>query len=57
MIGKDYQALMPTWFVTYNGWLAACVSGTQMGADRLLRGMTVYGCIIYPVLLRTESAG
>ena len=48
---KDPLPLMPSWFVTYNGWLAACVTGTAMNAGRLLKGMTVYGCLIYPVLL------
>ncbi len=48
---KDSMPLMPSWFVTYNGWMVACVTGTAMDAGWLLKGMTVYGCIIYPVLL------
>ena len=48
---KDFMPMMPSWFVTYNGWMVACVTGGAMNAGVLLRIMTVYGCLIYPVLL------
>ena len=48
---KDFTTMMPSWFVTYNGWMVACVTGGAMNAGVLLKIMTVYGCLIYPVLL------
>ena len=48
---KDIAPMMPSWFVTYNGWMVACVTGGAMNAGWLLKIMTVYGCLIYPVLL------
>ena len=29
---KDFINMMPSWFVTYNGWMVACVTGGKMEA-------------------------
>ena len=51
IIPKNFIAMMPSWFVTYNGWMVACVTGGKMGAGPILKFITIYGCIIYVVLL------
>lgn len=48
---KNPIPMMPSWFVTYNGWMVACVTGGAMNAGAILKVITVYGCIIYVVLL------
>ena len=48
---KDFINMMPSWFVTYNGWMVACVTGGKMNAAPILKVITIYGCIIYIVLL------
>ena len=48
---KDFINMMPSWFVTYNGWMVACVTGGKMNAGSILKIITIYGCIIYLVLL------
>ena len=48
---KDFIMMMPSWFVTYNGWMVACVTGGAMNALPVLKIITIYGCIIYIVLL------
>ena len=51
IIPKNFIAMMPSWFVTYNGWMVACVTGGKMGAGPILKFITIYGCIIYVVLV------
>ena len=48
---KDFINMMPSWFVTYNGWMVACVTGGKMNAAPILKVITIYGCIIYLVLV------
>ena len=48
---KDFINMMPSWYVTYNGWMVACVTGGKMNAAPILKVITIYGCIIYVVLL------
>lgn len=48
---KNFIPMMPSWFVTYNGWMVACVTGGKMGAGPILKVITIYGCIIYLVLV------
>lgn len=48
---RDLIPMMPSWFVTYNGWMVACVTGSAMNMGWLLKIITVYGCIICPILL------
>ena len=51
IIPKNFVAMMPSWFVTYNGWMVACVTGGKMGAGPILKFITIYGCIIYVVIV------
>ena len=46
-----FIAVMPSWFVTYNGWMVACVTGGKMNAGPILKFITIYGCIIYVVIV------
>lgn len=48
---KNFLPMMPSWFVTYNGWMVACVTGGKMNAAPILKVITIYGCIIYLVLV------
>ena len=48
---RDANTTVPSWFVTYNGWMVACVTGGKMNAAPILKVITIYGCIIYVVLL------
>lgn len=48
---KNFVPMMPSWYVTYNGWMVACVTGGAMNAGPVLKFITIYGCIIYLVLL------
>jgi exfoliative toxin A/B len=48
---RDFIFMMPSWYVTYNGWMVACVTGGAMNASPILKFITIYGCIIYIVLL------
>ena len=51
LLPKNFINMMPSWFVTYNGWMVACVTGGKMNAGPILKFITIYGCIIYIVLL------
>ena len=48
---KNFIPMIPSWFVTYNGWMVACVTGGKMNAAPILKVITIYGCIIYLVLV------
>ena len=48
---RNFINMMPSWFVTYNGWMVACVTGGKMNAGPILKFITIYGCIIYVVLI------
>ena len=48
---RNFILMMPSWYVTYNGWMVACVTGGAMNASPILKVITIYGCIIYVVLL------
>ena len=51
IIPKNFVNMMPSWYVTYNGWMVACVTGGKMNAGPILKFITIYGCIIYVVIL------
>ena len=51
IIPKDFTNMVPSWFVTYNGWMVACVTGGKMNAGPILKFITIYGCIIYVVIV------
>ncbi len=48
---RNIITTMPSWFVTYNGIMVSCVCGSAMDAGPILRVITVYGVIIYLILL------
>ncbi len=48
---RDINTTMPSWFVTYNGIMVACVTGGAMNMKPLLQVITIYGIIIYLVLI------
>lgn len=51
ILKKDFSPMMPSWYVTYNGWMVACVTGGAMNASPVLKFITIYGCIIYVAFL------
>lgn len=51
ILPKNFIGMMPSWFVTYNGWMVACVTGGKMNAGPILKFITIYGCIIYVVIV------
>lgn len=48
---RNIMTTMPSWFVTLNGYMVACVTGGAMNVKPLLIFITIYGCIIYTVML------
>ncbi len=48
---RNIMTTMPSWFVTLNGIMVACVTGGAMNAKPLLVVLTIYGCLIYTIML------
>ncbi|MCR4891674.1 MAG: TDT family transporter [Lachnospiraceae bacterium] len=48
---RNIMTTMPSWFVTYNGIMVSCVTGGAMDAKPLLQVITIYGIIIYLLLV------
>ena len=48
---RDVNTTVPSWFVTYNGIMVSCVTGGAMNMGWLLKIITVYGIVIYLVLI------
>ena len=48
---RDVNTTVPSWFVTYNGIMVSCVTGGAMNMGWLLKIITVYGIIIYLILI------
>ncbi len=48
---RNLETTLPSWFVTYNGIMVSCVTGGAMNMRPLLRCITVYGIIIYLILI------
>jgi exfoliative toxin A/B len=48
---RDVNTTVPSWFVTYNGIMVSCVTGGAMNAKGMLGVITVYGIIIYLILI------
>ena len=48
---RNVMTTMPSWFVTLNGIMVACVTGGAMNARPLLVVITIYGCLIYVIML------
>ncbi len=51
VLKRDINTTLPCWFVTYNGIMVGCVTGSAMNMIPLLKVITVYGIIIYIVLI------
>ncbi len=51
ILKRDINTTVPSWFVTYNGIMVACVTGGAMDMKPLLKIITIYGIIIYIVLI------
>lgn len=49
--GGHQDTFVPTWFVTYNGLLVSFVVETAMNMTALLKGITVYGIVIFLILI------
>ena len=49
--GVILDTFLPTWFVTYAGYMIAIVSGMPMGFPLILQWVMIYGFIVYPVIL------
>ena len=48
--GVILDTFLPTWFVTYMGFMVAVVSGGPLGFHVLLQGIMIYGFIVYPII-------
>ena len=48
---RDINTTVPSWFVTYNGIMVSCVTGGAMNMKPMLQAITVYGIIIYLILI------
>ena len=48
---RNIMTTMPSWFVTLNGYMVACVTGGAMNVKPLLKVITIYGCLIYIIML------
>lgn len=48
---RNINTTLPSWFVTYNGIMVSCVTGGAMGVNPLLCIITVYGIIVYAILI------
>lgn len=48
---RDINTTLPSWFVTYNGIMVSCVTGGAMNMKPLLQVITVYGILIYLILI------
>ena len=42
LLPKNFINMMPSWFVTYNGWMVACVTGGKMRLHHLHCAPSVY---------------
>ncbi|MCL2578762.1 MAG: TDT family transporter [Oscillospiraceae bacterium] len=49
--GVILDTFLPTWFVTYMGFMVAVVSGMPMGFRPILEFIMIYGYVVYPVIL------
>ncbi len=48
---RDINTTLPSWFVTYNGIMVSCVTGGAMNMRLLLQIITIYGILIYLLLI------
>lgn len=48
---RDIETFVPSWFVTYNGFMVCCVVGGVMNMNGILRIVVCYGIIVYFILV------
>lgn len=48
---RDIETFVPSWFVTYNGFMVCCVVGGVMNMDGILKVVVYYGITVYFILL------
>lgn len=48
---RDIETFVPSWFVTYNGFLVCCVVGGVMNMNGILRIVVCYGIVVYFILI------
>ena len=48
---RDVNTTVPSWFVTYNGIMVSCVTGGAMNMKPMLQVITIYGIVIYLILI------
>lgn len=48
---RDVHTFVPSWFVTYNGFMVCCVVGGVMDMDSILRIVVYYGIGVYLILI------
>ncbi len=51
LTGRKWDTFVPSWFVTYNGIMVSCVVGGIMKEPAILQIVTVYGIVIYFILI------
>ncbi|MFR3815823.1 MAG: TDT family transporter [Turicibacter sp.] len=49
--GVNKDTFVPTWFVTYNGFLVSAVVGTGMNMPGLLKIIAIYGIIVFLMII------
>ena len=49
--GVKLDSFLPTWFVTYMGYLVAVVTGPPMGFNWIMEALMFYGFIVYPLVV------
>ena len=51
LLTRNIHTTVPSWFVTYNGIMVSCVTGGAMNMRPMLQIITIYGILIYAVLI------
>lgn len=51
LLTRNIHTTVPSWFVTYNGIMVSCVTGGAMNMRLMLQIITIYGVLIYAVLI------
>lgn len=49
--GVNKETFVPTWFVTYNGFLVSAVTGTAMNMPVLLKAVAIYGILVFLTII------
>ncbi|MCL2602741.1 MAG: hypothetical protein FWD91_08015 [Treponema sp.] len=49
--GVKLDSFLPTWFVTYMGFLVGVVTGLPVGFPWIMQALMVYGIVVYPLVV------